>query len=198
VNPFNAARYLFARCPTARALLALAALTPVVTLHAEPPPAAPAPGGQMEAAKQVHSEYMELQNRLAQIQKKTMEAHPELQQQEKAFMDLMMTKMTSADGNAKDDLAAIEKLEQQLRSADTPAGDRQKLMGEYQQKATAFRTAQMQAFKDPEVQKAQQALMTATVTAMKKEDPRTEQIMQQLQQKQEELKNLMESAGHGK
>jgi uncharacterized membrane protein YdfJ with MMPL/SSD domain len=51
--------------------------------------------------------------------------------------------------------------------------------------------------KDPEVQKAQESLMKATVAAMKKEDPQTEQLMQQIEQKQEQLKTMMESAGHG-
>ena len=134
---------------------------------------------------------------LKKLVQKTMEAHPDLQKQQQAFLDLMMAKMTSSGGGSpKDDLVAIEKLEQKLRSEDTPDGERQALMAEYQEKAMAFRTAQVQALKDPEVQKAQGALRDATLTAMKQQDPQTEQLMQQMEQKQDEMKQMLEAAGH--
>jgi hypothetical protein len=196
MNRSNQARSLFARCTTARTLLALlafAALGTVLPLQAEP---SATQGDSMQAARQLHGEYVELQNRLSLIQEKTMEAHPELKKQEQAFLDLMMAKMKSSSGaSPKDDLATIEKLEQKLRSEDTPDSERQALMAEYQEKAMAFRTAQVEALKDPEVQKAQGALRDATLTAMKQQDPQTEQLMQQLQQKQDEMKRMLEAAG---
>lgn len=197
MNRSNQTTSLFLRCTSVRALLALlavAALGTVMPSQAEPPAAQ---GDSMQAARQLHGEYVELQNRLSLIQEKTMEAHPELQKQEQAFLDLMMAKMTSSSGGSpKDDLVAIEKLEHKLRSEDTPDGERQALMAEYQEKAMAFRTAQVEALKDPEVQKAQGALRDATLTAMKQQDPQTEQLMQQLEQKQDEMKQMLEAAGH--
>lgn len=177
---------------TLRALVAVAALSVLVPAQAEPPAAQ---DEAMQAARQLHGEYVELQNRLTIIQEKTMQAHPELQKQEQALMDLMLTKMSGDGSNARDDLAAIEKLEQTLRSKDTPDSEREALMVEYQQKATAFRSAQMQALEDPDVQKAQNALMDATLTAMKQQDPQTESLMQQLQQKQEQFRQMMEGGG---
>jgi chromosome segregation ATPase len=205
VKPFSPAKSIFARSTTPRTLLALvavAALAPAVAAEAAPPPAAasaPAPGkaGSMEGVQKIHTEYMNLQQRLAQIQQKTMQAHPELQKQEKAFMDLMLSKMSTGGTSGKAQMDALHELEEKLSNKSTPADERKTLMSEYQQKMTAFRTAQMQAMKDPEVQKAQESLMKATVAAMKKEDPQTEQLMQQIEQKQEQLKTMMESAGHG-
>jgi len=197
MNRSNQARSLFTRCFTAgslRLLCAVAALGIVASSQAEPPAAQDNP---MQAAKQVHGEYVELQNRLSLIQEKTMEAHPELQQQQQAFLDLMMAKMASGGASPKDDLATIEKLERKLRSEATPESERQTLMSEYQEKAMAFRTAQVEALKDPEVQKAQGALRDATLTAMKQQDPQTEQLMEQLQQKQDEMKQMLEAAGQG-
>jgi hypothetical protein len=204
MNRSNQARSLFARCTASRtlqALVAVAALGTLTPLQAEPP-AAPAgataeQNDQMQAARQLHGEYVELQNRLGMIQEKAVQAHPELQKQEQALQELMMAKMNSGSGKStKDEMAAINQLEQKLRSEDTPESERQALMGEYQEKVKAFRTAQAQALKDPEVQKAQSALMDATLAAMKQQDPQTEQLMQQLQQKQEQMKQMMESAGH--
>lgn len=195
-------RGLFARPTTNRLLLALAAvaaLGTLVPLQAAPPVAqepATAQDDPMEAARELHSEYVELQNRVNLIEEKTMEAHPELQKQQQALLDLMIAKMPSSGTSAKDDLARIEQLEQKLRSEDTPENERQALMAEYQEKAQVFRAAQRQVLEDPEVQQTHGALMDAKLAAMKEEDPRTEQLMEQLQQKQQQLKQLMEAAGH--
>ncbi len=203
MNLCNQSRALFARCTsicTLRALVAVAALGTLMPLQAEPPAApqggAGAQSDSMQAARKLHGEYMELQNRLSMIQEKAVEAHPELRKQEQALQDLMMKKMSSSSGvSAKDELAAINKLEQKLRSEDTPASEREALIAEYQKKTKAFRAVQMQVLQDPEVKKAQTALMDATQAAMIQQDPQTEQLMQQLRQKEQQMKQMMEEAG---
>jgi hypothetical protein len=200
MNRTHRTRPPFAR----RALLAftaVAALGTFTPLLAEPPVApqgaAAAQDDPMQAARKLQDEYMELQNRLRMIQEKAVKAHPELQKQEQALEELMMARMTSSSGkNAQDELAAIEKLEQKLRSKDTPESERQALMAEYQDKAKAFRTAQFEVMQDPDVKKTQATLMNATLAAMKEQDPQTGQLVEQLHQKQEQMRQLMESAGH--
>ena len=194
--PFSAIRVL-------QLLLAAVALGTVISLRAESP-ATPqgAPGPQdeqMQAARQVHTDYIELQQRLEMIQQRAMKAHPELQKQEQDLQALIMSKMTGSTGvNAKQEMAAINEIEQKLDNKDTPESERQKLIPEYQKRAKAFRDAQMQAAQDPEVQQAWTALMNATTAAMKQEDPQTGQLMEQLKQKQAELQKLMESGGHAR
>jgi hypothetical protein len=196
LNPSKSNSCFFCRSTAIHALILVAAAASLAAgspLRAESPPAAAPTADAMEAAKRVHAEYMELESRLDQIQAKALEAKPELKQQRQAFTDLMLAKMPSSSGggSAKDDLAALEKIEQTLGKTDTPDAERQTLIGEYQQKAMAFRKAQMEALKDAEVQKAQEALMDATLTAMKAQDPETEQLIQQMRQKQEELSQMM-------
>ena len=108
---------------------------------------------------------MELQNRLGMIQEKAVKAHPELQKQNQALEELMMAKMTSSSGkNAQDELAEIGKLEQKLRSKDTPESERKALMVEYQDKAKAFHAAQLEVLQDPDVKKAQATLRGMALT----------------------------------
>ena len=110
-----------------------------------------------------------------------------------------MAKMTSSIGkNAQDELVEIGKLEQKLRSKDTPESERKTLMVEYQDKAKAFHAAQLEVLQDPDVKKAQTTLMDATLAAMKEQDPQTEQLVEQLQQKQKQMRQMMESAGHAR
>ena len=195
------------RPPIARrtllAFTAVAALSTFTPLHAEPPvepqSAAAAQDEPTQAARQLHDEYMELQNRLGMIQEKAIKAHPELQKQNQALEELMMAKMTSSSGkNAQDELVEIGELEQKLRSKDTPESEREALMAEYQDKAKAFHSAQLEVLQDPDVKKAQAILMDATLAAMKEQDPQTEQLVEQLQQKQEQMRKMMESTGHAR
>jgi len=151
---------------------------------------------QMQEIQGVHAEYMDLQKRLAQIQQDTLQAHPELQKQEQAWRDLILEKMSSNGKNAQEDMAEIKKIEEKLRSGETPDSDRQALMSDYQKKAMAFRDAQTQAMQNPDVQAAQKKLSDAIVTAMKEKDPQTEQLIEQMKQKEQQLSQMLKAAGH--
>jgi hypothetical protein len=161
-----------------------------------PPAAAPEQSKKMQEIQGVHAEYMELQKRIAQIQHDTLQSHPELEKQEQALRDLVLAKMSSNGKNAKDDMDELMKMEEKLRDSKTPASERETLMTDYQKKAVAFRNAQNEAMKNPEVQAAQKKLMDDVMTAMKEKDPQVEQLMQQLQQKQQQLSQMMKEAGH--
>jgi len=218
MNRFNQPRSLFARLTDARRLLPLAVAAGIVVampLQAEetpqpqatppaqaappaatPPAATPEQNKQMQEIQSVHAEYMELQKRITQIQNDTLQAHPELKKEEEALRNLVLEKMSSSGKSAKDDMDEIIKLEQKLRSGETPEDERETLMSEYQKKAVTFRNAQNEAMKNPEVQAAQKKFMEDVMTAMKEKDPQVEQLMQQLQEKQQQLSQMMKSAGH--
>jgi chromosome segregation ATPase len=164
--------------------------------EAAPPAAAPAQSSKMQEIQAVHAEYMELQKRIAQVQQDTLKAHPELEKEEQSLRDLVLAKMSSNGKNAKDDMDELMKMEQKLRSSETSADERKTLMADYQKKAIAFRNAQSEAMKNPEVQAGQKKLMSDVMTAMKEKDPKIEDLMKQLQQKQQQLSEMMKSAGH--
>jgi hypothetical protein len=222
MNRFNQPLSLFARLADFRRLLPVAfaaGLVATLPVHAEnapqsqdtPPAVAPEQGKQpqgsapamtpeqskqMQEIQGVHAEYMELQKRIMQIQQDTLKTHPELKKEEQSLRDLVLAKMSSTGKSAKDDMDEIIKLEGQLRSGETPAEERETLMSDYQKKAVAFRNAQNEAMKNPEVQAAQKKLMDDVMTAMKEKDPQVENLMQQLQQKQQQLSQLMKNSGH--
>jgi hypothetical protein len=213
MNRFNQPRSLFARITDVRRLLPLAVAAGLVVampLQAEeapqpqatppaqaaPPATTPEQNKQMQEIQSVHAEYMELQKHITQIQNDTLQAHPELKTEEESLRNLVLEKMSSSGKSAKDDMDEIIKLEEKLRSGETPEDERETLMGEYQKKAVAFRNAQNEAMKNPEVQAAQKKFMENVMTAMKEKDPQVEQLMQQLQEKQQQLSQMMRSAGH--
>ncbi len=69
-------------------------------------------------------------------------------------------------------------------------------MIQYQKKAMEFRNAQTQAMQNPDVKAAQQKLIDSVVSAMKEKDPKTEQLMKEMQQKGQQLSTLLKDAGH--
>jgi hypothetical protein len=213
MNRFNQPRSLFARITDVRRLLPLAVAAGLVVampLQAEeapqpqatppaqaaPPATTPEQNKQMQEIQSVHAEYMELQKHITQIQNDTLQAHPELKTEEESLRNLVLEKMSSSGKSAKDDMNEIIKLEEKLRSGETPEDERETLMGEYQKKAVAFRNAQNEAMKNPEVQAAQKKFMENVMTAMKEKDPQVEKLMQQLQEKQQQLSQMMRNAGH--
>jgi hypothetical protein len=211
MNKFNQTRSLFARITDLRRILPIAVavgLNVAMPLQAEeaPKPQATSPtqatppateqSKQMQEIQGVHAEYMELQKHITQIQNETLQAHPELKKEEESLRNLVLEKMSSSGKSAKEDMDEIIKLEEKLRSGQTPEEDRETLMSEYQKKAIAFRNAQSEAMKNPEVQAAQKKFRDDVMTAMKEKDPQVEQLMQQLQQKQQQLSEMMKSAGH--
>jgi chromosome segregation ATPase len=164
--------------------------------HSTQPAMTPEQSRQMKEIQDVHAEYEKLQKHLAQIQRDTLQAHPELQKQEQDFRDLIMDKMNGNGQNVKEEMAEINKIEEKLRSSDTPESERSALMSDYQKKTQALRNAQTQAMKNPDVQAAGKKLIENIVTVMKKEDPQTEQLMQQIQEKRQQLSQMLGAAGH--
>ncbi|MEN8132966.1 MAG: hypothetical protein ABFS45_22870 [Pseudomonadota bacterium] len=148
---------------------------------------------QVQAFEQVRSEYVKTQQRLEQIQADTIQARPELQKQEQAFNDLLVDKMKSDGHTPKQALAEIEGLQNQLNSDKTTDSERQELTTQFQRKVMAYRKAQSQALQSEKVKKAQSELMEHMVTAMKEQDPQTEQLLQQMAQKRQQLEQMLDA-----
>lgn len=171
----------------------------IAPLHAQQQAKQGAPGqeGMQQAYEKAHADYMQAQQRLKKIQLDTLQAHPELQEQEQSFNALLIEEMKSKGHTPEKDLAEIEKLQQQLQNNGVSESERQALMAKFQEKMIAFRKAQSQALQTQKVQQAQGELMGSMLGAMKEQDPQTEQLMQQITQKRQELEQMLKKASPG-
>jgi ribonuclease HII len=147
----------------------------------------------VEEFHQTRAELQQIEKKLGVIQKQTLEARPELQQQQSEFASLVEGKMKSEEYNPKQELAELEKLQGQLEGEKISEEQRQELMGELQQKWTGLQEAQQEALQDPEVKQAHEQLAQDITAAMKKENPETEQLIQQMEQKQQKLQEIYQS-----
>ncbi|HEM45964.1 MAG TPA: hypothetical protein ENO23_02860 [Alphaproteobacteria bacterium] len=149
---------------------------------------------QVEEFRQTRAEMMQVQQQLAQIQQSAVQARPELQEKQQEFGQLMMAEMKRQGHAPEEDLAELRALQGKLRNPETPEGDREALMSRLQAKAQAFQQAQQEAMQNPDVQKAQQELVQAITTAMREDNPQTEELLKQLQEKQRKLIQIRNEA----
>lgn len=195
----------FLRQPRVFALtLSLVAMVAALPLQAQQQP----PGGgqmemtpeqmqQLQSFEQKREEFIELQQKLEQIERAAVEANPELQEQQEEFAELVMERMKSQGHSPEEDVAELQDMQKRLQSPETPPEERQQLMGNLQQKASELEAAQREALEDPEVKKARGELVEAITTAMKEENPRTDDIIREMEQKQQELMEIHESVNQG-
>lgn len=166
---------------------------------------APAPGGggaapphdTMTQARQLQQEIMQLQQKLGAIQEKAIAEHPELQQEQEDFRDLVVETMKEQGNTPEEDLAELQDMQSRLQDESVAPDERQKLSQEFRQKDMKFRQAQQEAMEDGEVQEAQKAFNDDMVEAMKEQDPQTEELLTQFIQKQQKLMELRQSAMGG-
>lgn len=202
MNDFQRFTPFFSSAGLVRALMLVAlAFTSIVTAPLQAQPQSGASEGatatenkQVQAFEQVRSEYVKTQQRLEQIQAETLQARPELKKQEQTFNDLLVDEMKSGGHTPTQDLAEIEGLQAQLSSDKTADNERQELTTQFQHKVMAYRKAQSQALQSEKVKKAQSELMENMVTAMKKQDPQTEQLLQKMATKRQQLEQMLDAS----
>lgn len=189
---------------TLRTVIALAALgvalgvvAPVSAQQAPPegmaPQMTPEQAAQIEAFQEKRTEFMRLQQELERIEQAALESNPELQQQRDAFGDLIVDEMKRQGHSPEEDIAELQSLQDRLSNAETPEEERPELMGKLQSKVMALEEAQQQALESPRVQEERGKLVAAITTAMQREDPRTNDIIQQMEKTQEELMTIHQS-----
>lgn len=152
---------------------------------------------QREKLKEFQQKRAELQQlglELEKIRQEAVNKHPKLKEKQEALGNMVAEEMKSNGGTPKEDLAELRALQAKLRDQNTPESDRQALMVRLQRKAQEFEQSRRKALENPKLQKAQGELLQEMMAAMKEQDPRTEQIMLQMQQTQQEMIEIRNSA----
>lgn len=153
----------------------------------------PAQKKQFEAFEKARNEMMQARGRLNNIQKAALKAHPELQKQQGAFVDLLTKTMKKNGYDANKKIAELKSLRSRLQDQKTPQDEKRKLAGQFQVKVIELNKARGKAMQDTKVQKAQHSLQNAVITAMRKQDPDTDKLIATVESKQKELLKIRRS-----
>jgi len=148
--------------------------------------------------KQAQQKVRDLRQQIGQIQQKAMKNNPDLQKKQEDLKGLVKEKMKSKGQNPDEDLSRMKEIRKKLSgNKDLPKGERQQLMQEFQKTAQSFQQAQKSVMKDPEVQEARDQFRSDLMAAMKEENPKVEQMIQDMEQARKEFQQLMQERFSG-
>lgn len=160
--------------------------------------AAPNSGAAMsplqKAFMQKRNELQQLQSQLGNIQKKTMDKHPELQKKQSDFRDLMISKMKDKGHDPNKDIDHLKSLQAKLQDKDIKPDQRKALIKDFRQTNMTLRMEQQKALQDSDVQKARQSLSNDIISAMRDEDPRTDDLLKKVKETRQSLIQMQRRA----
>lgn len=152
---------------------------------------------QVQRFQQLQAELQGLQQQLGAIQEKTLEARPELAQQQEDFEQLVMEQMRANGHQPEQEFEQIQALQEKVQDQNLSEDQRRGHYDDYRQAVMEFQQAQQQVMQQEQVQSARQELNQAMLTAMKSEDSRTESLLQDMQSKQEQMMEIRRSVMGG-
>lgn len=157
-----------------------------------------APGGQagelMQQVQQKQAEIQKLNQQLAEIRQATIEANPELADQRDQLLASVDEKMAEAGHDPEASRKKIQDLQEQLQGGELSAEKNQSVSKELRQEQTAMQQAQSQAMQDEAIRTEIQSLNEDLMAAMREQNPRTDELISQLQTAQQEYQALMQRA----
>lgn len=159
------------------------------------------PGGAPQGQAGIQEKAQQVQSELIDIQRQTLEENPELREQGEALEALITATMEEQGANPEEDTERLQELQQEAQSAELDQAERQQMAQEFQQIQQDLIRARQMAAEDEEVQQEQAQFQTAMLEAMQEQDPRTEELLAEMQeiqlQQQRQLQQQLEQQQQG-
>lgn len=179
-------------------LVVLLALAAPVTLHAQPAqPGAGAGAPQQQDPQALLQEMEQIQQELLQAQQAVIADNPDLREQAGTLEKTMLEAMRTEGFEPMRTLNRIEQLDRQLQSEGADPGQRQDLVAEMREEQQRLMMAEQAALQHQEVQQARDEFMDSLLQAMREQNPRTDELMTSLKQKNAQLQEIV-TAGAGR
>ena len=140
--------------------------------------------------------YKSLQEDLAKIQQQAMEDNEDLKQEQQDLQSMIRESMESNMAAEDVDVERLQELQAKLQGQgqELAQDEKQSLEKEYKEQVNAYQRARAKTARDKEVQQKQEAFREDMLAAMKKVDPETEKIIQELQGIQHQMQYIKQSA----
>jgi hypothetical protein len=148
----------------------------------------------LQQFQQARQQTQQLQQQLGEIQKQTLAENPKLMKQQEAFRELLIDTMRDNGQQPEKKLDELESLQAKIQDNSRPEQERQQLFRKFQQQNQVFAQAQREALQTESVQEAQERLNKAILTAMKDQNPKTEQLIQKMNQARQQMMQIRQEA----
>lgn len=152
------------------------------------------PPNAMQQLQAMQARMQHLNQELMEIQEATIEANPGLEARRDALIELVDAKMIEAGHQPEAQRDEIDAMAEALDSTDLVGAARDSMMQEIRSEQQALQQAQQQAMQAPDVQEQMNGLNEDLVVAMEEQNPRTTELIQELQSTQQRFQALLQQA----
>ncbi|MGD8429095.1 MAG: hypothetical protein PVH31_01700 [Ectothiorhodospiraceae bacterium] len=143
------------------------------------------------AAVQARMHLRDLQKKLSKIQKSAVENNPELKQQQADLREMVQKEMKSQGVDPEADMARMKEIAGKLRGGDVDKKEQRSLANEYQMKRKQFLKARQNALASEEVQTAQKSFREDLMAAMRKEEPKVDDLIAEFKEARADFQRKM-------
>jgi hypothetical protein len=165
-----------------------------LSVHAESAKPLSLTPDQMQGFHKLQQKMHTVGQQLNEIRQKVLEAKPKLKNQQDEYQSLLFKTMKKQGNDPDPALARMREIEGQFQDQGLTEDKRKQLVMEYQQKDAQLQQAGRDAMQDEEVHKAAEELSKATIVAMREQDPKTAELLQEMEQLREEMQQIVAKA----
>jgi molecular chaperone DnaK (HSP70) len=173
------------------ALATLLALSPALPAMAQAPSPAQPPAGSSQDLTALLMEVDQIERRLAEIQRQAIVQNPELRDQARELQGLLVETMRAEGYSPEERLSRIQELQIELNRPGLSQAEREAMISEAETEQQQLSEAEQAALEHAEVQQAAADFENRLLTAMKEQDPNTEGLIEQYEERTAQLQGML-------
>lgn len=150
-----------------------------------------------QQAQQLMQQYRQKAQKLKEIHQETVQANPDLAAEQQKFEKQVRKAVENQGYDIDKGQQRVQEMAQKLQSGDLSDSERQATMKDFQAERQQMVQARDAALQKPEIQSAGKQLQEHTLTAMKKQDSQTEQLLNDMDQLRSKLRAAMPAPSGG-
>ncbi|NNC22923.1 hypothetical protein [Salinisphaera orenii] len=177
-----------------RSLRIAALATLALTFVAGPTLAASNSGKANNGTQALIQKYQEKSKELQQIHQKTLKNNPELKKQQNDYQKMVRSAIKKQGYNTESGRDKLQSLSKKLQSGDLSKSKRKEVMQQFQSERKKMSKARKQAMSQPKIKQARQKLQDDTQAAMKKQNSKTDKLIQSLRKIQKKMRSSAKSS----
>ena len=140
--------------------------------------------------RDAQSRMRELQQKLETVQQKAVNGDSDLQKQRQDLQNLLVETMKKQGFDPMESMNRMKQLRQKMEGKDLSAQDKRVVATKYQAEQRQFMEARKKALSDEKVDKARESYKDNLLAAMKKVEPKTDDMLKELAQVEAKLRAM--------
>jgi len=149
------------------------------------------------AFRETQRQVMELRQQLATLEKNALRKNPQLEERRKALTAAVVSTMQRQGHDPQTYQQRLQALEDKMNQQGLDQKQRDQIMNEARQQIQELQQAEEQALSEPKIASDRRSLEQDLLVAMRKEDPKVDELIQRLQKAEGELQRMLIPAPPG-